>query len=210
MYLYEAKKIVGQPSNPSKMPGLATGIHAKYCKTGSQLAKKSGTVCSICYALKNRYAMPNVSEANERRYQIQMRALVDENFRDLYINAWKVILKNEEWFRIFDTGDLQSYAHLQLFVDIATSNPHVNFWLPTREYSLVNTYLGTIPSNLTIRVSAHIIDHAPPSSKFVTSTVHLERNPIGKECGAYTRGGHCGPCRWCWDDDVENVSYPEH
>ena len=210
MYLYQAKKTVGQPSNPSKMPGYATGIHAKYCKTGRHLAEKSGTVCSKCYALKNRYAMPNVAEANERRYHIQMRALVDEEFRALYIQAWKVILKNEEWFRIFDTGDLQSHAHLQLFIDIATDNPHVHFWMPTREYTLVNTFLGTIPTNLTIRVSAHMVDHAPPSSKFVTSTVHNANAPIGKKCGAYTRGGHCGPCRFCWSRKVENVSYPEH
>jgi len=210
MYSYQAKKIVGQPSNPSKMPGYATGIHAKYCITGSKLVKIPGSVCSNCYALKNRYAMPNVSEANERRYHIQMRAIKDKEFRALYIKAWGAILKKEEWHRFLDTGDLQSHGHLQLFVDIATDNPHVHFWMPTREYTLVNTYLGTVPSNLTIRVSAHMVDHVPPSSKFVTSTVHNANAPIGKECGAYTRGGHCGSCRWCWSGKVENVSYPEH
>ena len=43
--------------------------------------------------------------------------------------------------------------------------PRVKFWLPTREYQTVEAYRrmgGTIPPNLCIRYSAHLVGAAPP------------------------------------------------
>ena len=86
-----------------------------------------------------------------------------------------------------------------------------------------------------IRVSATMIGDKPITGHKNTSTVHRKGKTIhGKECLAYrtnkdfeviaekvfknmTRDekktqdfGHCGNCRACWSNDVENISYPLH
>jgi hypothetical protein len=92
----------------------------------------------------------------------------------------------------------------------------------------VSAYLSSgkvVPDNLTIRLSAHMIDcepvlppdlqHLPTST---VSSVSLIRSDVkimdGKgavECRAVeTRGNKCGPCRACWDKRVASVGYPQH
>ena len=63
----ELEKIVGGLSKPSKMPGPAYNIPAWNCITGQKLVKIPGSVCSGCYAMKNRYRFTNVREAMDRR-----------------------------------------------------------------------------------------------------------------------------------------------
>ena len=63
----EASKIVGGLSLPGKMPCFSINLPAWACKLGSILAKKFGTTCYGCYALKNRYIMPIQKAALERR-----------------------------------------------------------------------------------------------------------------------------------------------
>jgi hypothetical protein len=87
-------------------------------------------------------------------------------------------------------------------------------WLPTREYKIVRSYkinYGEFPSNLVIRLSAHIIDSKPPQIlDLCTSSVHKESKAIGTECEAYKNKNECGDCRLCWDPKVKNISYKYH
>ncbi len=64
-----ATKYVGGLSNPSKMAGYAYGIPAQACKVGSKLAKKKGSICSDCYALKGMYTFQVVKDAQSRRME---------------------------------------------------------------------------------------------------------------------------------------------
>jgi hypothetical protein len=209
----EAQAIVGKLSEPSKMPCYAFSIPAWYCIIGAILHAIANSVCADCYALKNRFIFGAVKNAMERRYAVLMRALSDSVFRLEFKAAFKHLMRNEEHFRWHDSGDLQSVEHLILLAEIAIENPHVQFWLPTRERNMVLAFMRThaIPDNLTIRVSAPMVDGEPlKMGDFPTSTVHKNGAVHGALCEAYTREGKCGPCRLCWDKSVLNVSYPFH
>ena len=205
----EAREVVGGLSVPSKMPCYGWSTPASRCITGSKLRDVPGSTCSSCYALKGCYVFPVVKDALKRRYQILQRVLSDGDARAEFVQAFTVLMDGQEYFRWHDSGDIQSDGHLELLVDIANACPDTTFWLPTREYSIVNTFLGVVPSNLVIRVSSHMVDHGPVVSKFKTSTVHSNGHYSGLECGAYKRGGECGTCRLCWSSD-KNISYKVH
>lgn len=208
MKVSEANEITGGLSRPSKMPGPAYSLPAKDCKIGSILTKIEGTTCHNCYALKGRYSFPNVQNALTKRLQ----SITDPR----WVEAIVTLIKSSKtkWFRWHDSGDIQSVGHLYKIAEICRDLPNVNFWLPTREYEIVKLYRANmvIPDNLTIRLSAHNIDAAAPSGYGLpTSTVHTKGMPIaGEECRAHDRDNHCGPCRFCWDKTVPNVSYPKH
>jgi hypothetical protein len=103
--------------------------------------------------------------------------------------------------------------------------PTVKHWIPTREYRIVAQYLekyGNVPANLTVRLSAHMVDTAAPSMGLPTSTVHaanvssspfkvLNTIPTGSHvCPAPKQGNQCLDCRACWNPKVANVSYHIH
>lgn len=212
-FMYQAWDFVGGLSKPSKMPCKGWSIPAEECKVGSILRKVVDSVCSKCYALKGMYVFPDTRAALARRFSILQRALSDDDFRALFRAAFVKLLRKETYFRWHDAGDLQSVAHLILLADIANDNPHVKFWLPTRERKIVLEFMRThaVPVNLTIRVSAPMMDGEPlKMGDFPTSTVHKVGKAYGTQCEAYTRDGMCGPCRLCWDRNVTNVSYPVH
>ena len=83
MTIKEIQERTGTLSNPSKMPCHGYSIPAIHCKIGSLLAKKRGTVCSNCYALKGRYVFPNVQAAMEKRFNAVMNSptWVEDTYR---------------------------------------------------------------------------------------------------------------------------------
>ena len=193
MKLAEAREITGGLSKPSKMPGMAYSIPAVRCLIGAKLAKKKGSVCHGCYALKGFYRMPVVRAALERRYQ----SLSDPQ----WVKAMVVLVSKHQWFRWHDSGDLQSVEHLRKICD-------THHWLPTREVTIVRDYLeahGPVPANLVVRVSSPMVD-GPPLPYPNTSTVVSE----GATCPAPQQDNKCGDCRACWNKEVKNVSYHKH
>jgi hypothetical protein len=105
---------------------------------------------------------------------------------------------------------------MALIAEVAYQTPQVRHWLPTRELPTVNAYLrayGPLPSNLRVRASAAMIGAPIPSPEGIGTGSGIHRPeatlpPGVLECGAWTRNGHCGPCRACWD--VSAVSYRAH
>jgi hypothetical protein len=200
-----ADGIHGGLGKPSKMPGYAYGIPAKYCQVGAKLHKIPGSVCASCYALKGRYVFKNVVAAQERRF----RSLRHPQWVDAVV--WSLKARKCEYFRWHDSGDLQGMWHLENIVAVALACPTTKFWLPTRENALVSQYLNTVgafPKNLVVRVSGTMIDGYIPIKFHNTSSVTSDSSSA--TCPAYTQGGVCGPCRKCWDPNVRNVSYPKH
>ena len=63
----QALAICGSLSNPSKMPGHGYALPAYRCRLGSFLQQIPKAICFHCYALRGRYAFPNVKAAMERR-----------------------------------------------------------------------------------------------------------------------------------------------
>jgi len=202
---------VGGLSCPSKMPGYAYGISAKECALGSTLAKRPGSVCYGCYALKNNYTYPSVIKAHAKR----LAAMQDYgkwmlNMSTLLEQLGTMLPDEERYFRWHDSGDLQGIAHLHAIAYVAIRNPEWHFWLPTREYGIVRKYreLHDIPSNLTVRLSAIWVGkEAPGNDGLPTSTVSSDK---GFRCPAPDNKNSCGTCRACWDPQVANVDYKKH
>lgn len=210
----DLERAVGGLGNPSKMPGFAYGIPAAECKVGTKLRSVQGSTCSGCYAFeRGRYAFPGVVAAQYRR----LEALTSD--LEGWVGAMSRLIarkcRKDPWFRWHDSGDLQSVDHLRAIAAVCDQTPEVNHWLPTREYRIVRDYLsqgGTIPANLTVRLSAHMVDGPAPSAPrgVRTSTVHRDIEPAGHACPAPSQGNACGDCRACWDPTVGNVSYHVH
>jgi hypothetical protein len=220
--------VIGGLSTPNKMPCYAWSIPAKHCITGKRLAERTGTVCSHCYALKGRYMMPNTVAAMNRRYRILMNALGNYEAREKFTHAFSEVLlmkqqnylggpRDPDYFRWFDSGDLQSYDHLSIIADIADETPTVQFWLPTREHGIVHKWHdveGKFPANLNVRLSHTMVDQVVttwPAPGFTYSGVHTgPRPPSGfTRCIAPDQGDQCGQCRACWHDPAP-ISYELH
>ena len=194
----EAKEITGGLSAPSKMPGPAYNLPAQACITGSKLVKIPGSVCSGCYALKGRYNFSNVRLALARR--------LESLTHPQWVFAMTVLIKGEEVFRWHDSGDLQSVQHLKNIFEVCKATPETSHWLPTREAKFLPLSTDSIPKNLLIRMSSHMIDQKPVTFWPWTSTVSTG----DFTCPASKQGNECGSCRNCWNREVANVSYPKH
>jgi len=218
----ELLNIIGGLSEPSKMPGYSYSISAFRCNVGGSLRKVEGSTCNNCYACKGNYVrFPAVQKALQRRYE----SLFDPRWTSAFIAlCHSSMLRKHKFFRWHDSGDLQSYEHLLNIVNIAIHSPHIQFWLPTREYALVDRYLetyGKFPENLTVRVSAHMINKMAPSRFTVTSAVLGRHTSVSdfkqnhpeayfSVCPAPNQGGKCENCRSCWNSRVSTVIYKEH
>ena len=208
MTLLQALETINGFSKPSKMPCHSWSIPAKDCKTGSKLAKVEGSVCADCYAMSGFYRMGNVKSCLEKR----LESLSNPKWEE----AMTVAISGSEgsgFFRWFDSGDIQSLAHLKQIAQIAKNLPSIQFWLPTKEYGIVTQYLkeNELPENLTIRLSGFMVDGPAPVALasrlgLVTSTVVSE----GFTCPASSQGNKCLSCRACWDKGVSNVAYKHH
>ncbi len=208
----EAWEIVGGLSRPSKMPCYAWGLPAQACRMGGKLVDIAGSVCASCYALKGRYRMPQVQNANARRLE---RAAHPEWVPAMVkLVYWQAVETGVPFFRWFDTGDLQSVEMLRSIAAVAVQTPEIRHWLPTRELRIVEKYRSssTLPANLVIRISARLVDELPPEFDLPTSTVHyFPELAQGFTCrAANSTPPACGSCRTCWSTKVANVSYPLH
>ncbi len=123
-------------------------------------------------------------------------------------------LKLTCFFRLHDSGDIQSLEHLENICHVARQTPYIQHWLPTREITIVKAYaviFGDMPSNLCVRVSATMIDGKATKVWDITSGVHTEPTDAWmRVCPAPTQGNKCGDCRACWDKSVSHVSYHKH
>jgi hypothetical protein len=149
--------------------------------------------------------MANVQIAQERR----LKSLT----HPLWVDAMVCLIGalRVKYFRWHDSGDVQDIGHLRRIVGVAKRTPHINHWLPTREYSIIAKYrtvYGAFPDNLVVRLSAHMIDgDAPSGYGLPTSTVSSNGSAT---CPAPHQGNACQDCRACWEPNVPNVAYGLH
>jgi hypothetical protein len=205
-----AVAIAGTLSKPSKMPGRGYSIPTAYCGVGGKLRDVKGSTCEHCYAHKRgNYRFHNVQAGLENRY----RSLMHPQW--CAAMAALITAQSPEYFRWHDSGDIQGPWHLANICEVARLTPNTRHWLPTREYRMVKQYLasgGTIPENLCVRLSAHMVDGSTPDiAGLPVSTVHTAGAPTGcHSCPALMQGNVCGECRACWRKDVAHVSYHVH
>jgi len=123
MIIKEAEANVGGLSNPSKMPEYGTSLPAEECNIGSKLSKILDSICSECYAKKNRYVFKNVQDAMYRRLKALDNPVWIDSMAFLMNNKKKNKVKGLKYFRWHDSGDLQSIRHLHMIVDVANKSP---------------------------------------------------------------------------------------
>ena len=197
------KLVTGGLSKPSKMPGYAYNLPTHACIVGTKLRAVPGSTCFDCYAHeRGRYRFSNVKEAlNRRLASINRPAWARTMAAD--INARK-----SRWFRWHDSGDIQSMKHLENIFQVCKRTSKTRHWMPTREAQFLKQVdPATIPSNLIIRMSSHMIDSGPVKFWPWTSTVTSQ---AGRTCPAPDQGNECGSCRQCWDRSTPNVCYGKH
>ena len=207
--LKAAKECAGSLGKPSKMPGFAYGISAFNCITGSKLANVKGSVCEGCYARKANYKYPSVVIGHAKR---EANLGTAEWVQAMILQIEK---SGTDYFRWHDSGDLQSTGHLKAIVNIALALPNVKFWLPTKEKGMLSTAKRAglvIPDNLTIRLSAAMVD-SDKVNRELTGNVSLVQNEAelsGFHCKAPQQNGKCESCRACWDKDIQTIVYFKH
>ena len=190
----------------SKMPGYSISTPATDCITGQKLRKVEGSVCSKCYAMKGTYMFSNVKPALEKRQEFMQSA----KWVEIMVEA--INKTRSPYFRWFDSGDVQSVKHAQQILEVVELTPSKFHWIPTKEKKIWRDALAgrMVPNNAVLRLSAAMIDGAPPKSFYNTSTVHKNKKPEGHVCPAPTQGNKCGECRACWNPEILNVSYAAH
>ena len=201
MKVKEAFKITEGFTRTSKMPGLSYSLPAWECKTGSKLRKVKGSVCASCYALKGNYTRYKAIKAAQ---YVRLEALKDQR----WIAAMVAQIIRQKFFRWHDAGDIQSPEHLQKIFRVCELTSETQHWMPTREAQFLKDIdPETVPKNLIIRMSSHMVDQAPVTFWPWTSTVTSGQDAT---CPAPQQGGQCGSCRQCWTREVKNVSYGKH
>ena len=201
MKVKEAKKITGSMTRTTKMPGLSYSLPAWECKTGSKLRKIKNSVCASCYALKGNYVRYSAIKAAQ---YVRLKSLTNP----LWVEAIVTQIKRQKFFRWHDAGDIQSMEHLNKIFEVCRLTPDIQHWIPTREAQFLKDIdPATVPANLIIRMSSHMVDQGPVKFWPWTSTVTSKG---GATCPAPKQGGKCKDCRACWDKSVSNVCYGEH
>ena len=193
-------------SNTSKLGVKSISLDARKCKTGSKLAKKPGTVCSGCYALKGCYVFPVVKDAMARRLEF----FNSPNF--IPIMVWLLSSLRKKFFRWFDSGDVQNVIMALNILEICRLTPDIKHWIPSKEYKIWRQALKIqkLPDNVVLRMSSPNIDQEPLKEFQNTSTVHENKKAFGLECIAYKQDGKCLDCKACYDPKIKNISYPLH
>ena len=193
-------------SNTSKLGCKSISLNAKSCKTGSKLAKKKGSVCFGCYALKGCYQFPVVQNAMERR----MKFFYHKDFIPIMVFLLSSLRKKK--FRWFDSGDVQNTIMALNILEICRLTPDIKHWIPSKEYKIWREALKIqkLPNNVCLRMSSPNIDQEPLKGFENTSTVHKDKKAFGLECIAYNQDGKCLDCEACFNKKVKNVSYPLH
>jgi len=205
-----AEERVGGLSRPGKMPWYSYSIPNWKCRVGQNLAKVPGSVCEGCYAGKGRYSFHNVQHA------MATRLLIIEHDLEQWAATMVWVLGKKsrgeyKHFRWHDSGDLQGQDHLDAIIWIARQLPHIEFWLPTKEYGLIYGYDNILDvratKNLCVRVSAAMVGQVMHDGVFPTSSVDGNE---GFTCPSNQQGNKCLDCTACWDSEVVNVDYPLH
>ena len=201
MKVKEAKQITGSLTRTSKMPGLSYSLPAWECKTGSKLRKVKNSVCASCYALKGNYTRYKAIKAAQ---YVRLEALKDQR----WIAAMVAQIIRQKYFRWHDAGDIQSPEHLQKIFRVCELTPETRHWMPTREAQFLKDIdPESVPKNLIIRMSSHMVDQGPVNFWPWTSTVTSGQ---GSTCPAPNQGNSCGDCRSCWNRSTPNICYGKH
>ena len=196
-------------SKTSKLDGVKSwSLQArKTCPGSFDASGDLVAACAGCYAVGGNYRFRNVVEPREENREDWKR---DEWVSDM-INA----LRNERYFRWFDSGDMYALLLAEKILLVMKATPDVRHWLPTRmhkfaKFADVLARMQALP-NVMVRPSSDSVigeyESGLHGSTIVPDTV--PRQGV-KLCHAATNDGKCGPCRDCYSKDIPVIGYLAH
>lgn len=207
----------GLLSKPSKMP----------CKSFSIPAKKScpfawGSICDSCYADdRGMYHFDNVKDAQQARMNWTVLSMRTAQGRTNWIRVMVATIGKAKYFRVHDSGDMFNVHYVECWYEVCKALPNCRFWIPTRVWQfhgvpLADTHpmlvairkLATL-ANVTVRPSALDFGAEPPVVPGLAAGSTSENANVFP-CPAHLQGNQCGPCRHCWENKTEPVSYEKH
>jgi hypothetical protein len=207
-------------SQPSKLNSQAfpLPVNDEVCKgridqnTGELLKK-----CQKCYA-DNRgfYAMPDTIKLREDNL-----AIIKDNIEVfIFFMIGKLNRKRNKDFRWFDSGDILSVEFLKALIEVCKKTPDTRHWIPTTTWNYNNSeflellqVLQALP-NVILRASNPGAIPVLPKGLYPLQSVVVDKiKKSTKElfyCPASQLNGKCGPCKACYNKNIETVAYLEH
>lgn len=164
--------------------------------------------CAGCYAVGGNYRYPNVREPRiENREDWQ---------RPEWVADMVAALRNDRFFRWFDSGDMYALPLAEKILDVMTLTPDVRHWLPTRmhkftKFADVIARMQALPNVMVRPSSDSVIGEYIPGLHGSTIVPSIDQVPAGATlCHAANNAGKCGACRACYDKSVAVVAYVAH
>ena len=202
-------------SKASKMPCKSWSLEAIDTCAGSKdpTTGELVPVCADCYAAKGTYRFPAVKALRVHNKQ--------DWKRDDWVSDMVSALKNQSYFRWFDSGDVYHPKLARKITEVVDQTPWCEHWLPSSMYKFKKFLkllleLAKRP-NIVVRWSidqgylALHQKHLPNMSCVIdhddgtyTNNEHLTI------CRSSQNKGKCGDCRACWDRDVNVIAYIHH
>lgn len=181
-----------------------------------------GTVCGSCYAMINRYGMPNVMNAQYSRLGWLKLHLPTRSGRKIIEDTLTLAIADNVangYFRWFDSGDFFDPKMIEVVINVCQRTPKVRHWFPTRIWHTNNpvwrtplAMLASLP-NVSVRPSAiKFNENFPKIPELAAGTNVVTATQMSNTiCPKTEFGGTCSTnnCRKCWHKRG-NVSYLVH
>jgi len=164
--------------------------------------------CQGCYAVGGNYRYPNVKAP-----RVENR---EDWKRPEWVGDMVAALRNDRFFRWFDSGDMYALPLAEKILEVMTLTPWVRHWLPTRMHKFPKfaDVLARMSAlfNVMVRPSSDsVIGEYVPGIHGSTIVPTLDQVPEGATlCHAASNAGKCGPCRACYSKNISVVAYVAH
>ena len=204
-------------SSTKKMDGIKSwSLNAGETCPGSRdpITKKINPVCEGCYAKSNRYSFKKVIETRSEN----KKGWKHDNWVDEFVKK----IKNEKYFRWFDSGDAYCISLIKKIKEIIEKTPNTKHWLPTKSFNLpiLKKYLDEIKElpNVCVRYSSPSIDGYWDKNIHGSTCIPLEKIDLLKNdpdvfictAGKHTGIYKCNGCKACWDKNIKCIAYIAH
>lgn len=197
-------------SRTSKLDGVRSwSLEARETCPGSINPETGELVpaCAGCYAVGGNYRFANV-----KRPRAENR---EDWKRDEWVADMVAALRNDRYFRWFDSGDVYDVRLAKKIYLVMLNTPNVQHWLPTRMHKFskfkgILAAMAALPNVVVRRSSDSVTGEFDPAVHGSTIVPDTSPRPGVTLCHAATNDGKCGPCRACYDKSVAVVGYLAH
>lgn len=196
-------------SKTSKLDGIKSwSLEARSTCPGS--TDSNGDLvpaCQGCYAVGGNYRFPNVKAPREENRT--------DWKRDEWVSDMVAALRNDRFFRWFDSGDVYDVRLAEKIYQVMAETPDVKHWLPTRMHKFAKfkgilAAMQALPNVMVRPSSDSVTGEFTPGLHGSTIVPDIAPRDGVTLCHAATNAGKCGPCRACYSKDVPVIGYLAH